>query len=365
MQMNQAINAKDCRMSLLNWYDKHKRTLPWRAQNKQDANPYYTWLSEIMLQQTTVQAVTPYFLKFISIWPTINDLAQAEDEQVMAQWAGLGYYARARNLLKCARVIEKKPYNGLFPDNETQLLELPGIGPYTAAAICSIAFDKPANVVDGNVERVVCRLYKIETPLPQSKPIIKDKASELHFAGNKRAGDFAQSLMDLGATICTPKQPKCPLCPLKKQCLAYAENLQSDLPKKLKKAKIPTRYGHIFWIENNNEEILVEKREDNIMLGGMLGLPCSNWHDKDNQNDTDSNIENIVKKAILKKDICFKTGIHHTFSHFHLKLSMKIYFIDNIKTKQPKYRWVAKKDIESLGFPTLFQKAVSLKQKMK
>ncbi|MEM9851814.1 MAG: A/G-specific adenine glycosylase, partial [Pseudomonadota bacterium] len=227
---------------LLAWYDTHARVLPWRIPPGDVAqpDPYRVWLSEIMLQQTTVAAVKSYFERFTSHWPTVTDLAAAEDERVMGEWAGLGYYARARNLLKCARVVVTD-HAGVFPDTRQGLLALPGIGPYTASAVAAIAFGRAETVVDGNVERVMARVFAVDTPLPQAKPDLTELAAGL--TPVNRPGDYAQAVMDLGATICTPKTPACGICPWRDPCAARAEGIAADLPKKTPKKPKPTRRG--------------------------------------------------------------------------------------------------------------------------
>ena len=233
---------------LLDWYDRHARTMPWRVPPADKMagrrpDPYAVWMSEIMLQQTTVAAVTSYFDRFITRWPTVNALAGAKDADVMGEWAGLGYYARARNLLKCARTVVAK-HNGVFPADHAALLTLPGIGPYTAATIASIAFDLRHTVVDGNVERVMARLHDEHAPLPKSKPILTTYASQLTPA--QRAGDYAQAVMDLGATICTPKSPACGICPWQRPCAARINGTAADLPRKIPKAPKPVRRGTVY-----------------------------------------------------------------------------------------------------------------------
>ena len=247
---------------LLAWYDVHARDLPWRVGPAARAagvlpDPYRVWLSEIMLQQTTVATVKAYFERFTTRWPRISDLAAAEDADVMGEWAGLGYYARARNLLKCARVVTKE-YNGQFPEERAHLLALPGIGPYTAAAIAAIAFDRPEPVMDGNVERVMARLYDIHTPLPTVKPELA-RLTAIQ-TPDQRPGDYAQAVMDLGATICTPKSPACGICPLRDPCLARAANTAPELPRKAPKKPKPTRYGIIYLAERDDGAVLLERR---------------------------------------------------------------------------------------------------------
>jgi len=266
------------RARLLAWYDAHARDLPWRVGPGDHAagvraDPYRVWLSEVMLQQTTVPHATPYFLRFTARWPTVVDLAREDDGEVMAAWAGLGYYARARNLLACARAVARD-HGGVFPDTEEGLRSLPGLGPYTAAAVGAIAFDRPTNVVDGNVERVMARLFAVETPLPDAKPELKALAAGL--VGPERPGDWAQALMDLGATICRPKSPLCDRCPVARDCAARASGAPETYPRRTAKAERPHRYGVAYVLTRGGEVALV-RRPPRGLLGGMLALPTSDW----------------------------------------------------------------------------------------
>lgn len=261
---------------LLAWYDQHARKMPWRIAPSDRAaglipDPYRVWLSEVMLQQTTVAAVKAYFLRFTARWPTVFDLAAAKDEDVMAEWAGLGYYARARNLLKCARAVAER---GGFPTSRDGLLTLPGIGPYTAGAVAAIAYDEAAVVVDGNVERVMSRLFLVETPLPAAKPELTRLAAAL--TPSQRPGDYAQAVMDLGATICTPRSPACGICPWLHPCRAQAAGVTASLPRKLAKAAKPQRQG-VVWLLRTPQAWLLERRAAKGLLGGMLGLPGDSW----------------------------------------------------------------------------------------
>ncbi len=271
---------RDETRALLDWYDLHSRDLPWRIGPAARAagarpDPYRVWLSEIMLQQTTVAAVRAYYLRFIDRWPTVGALAAAADEDVMAAWAGLGYYARARNLLACARAVAAER-DGRFPDTVEELRALPGVGPYTAAAIAAIAFDRPATVVDGNVERVMARLRAMEEPLPDAKPRLAALAAEL--TPERRPGDLAQAMMDLGATVCTPRSPACGICPLIGSCQARAQGLAGELPRKRRKAAKPVRHG-IAWVGRRRDGLwLLERREERGLLGGMLGWPGTEWN---------------------------------------------------------------------------------------
>jgi len=262
--------------ALLAWYDRHRRIMPWRAAPGEPADPYCVWLSEIMLQQTTVAAVIPYYQRFLARFPTVVELAAAEDEAVMAAWAGLGYYARARNLHACARAVAAS--GGAFPATVEALLGLPGIGPYTARAIAAIAFGIPVVPIDGNVERVAARLYAIETPLPAAKPSIAAAAEKFadHPAPRARASDFAQSLFDLGATICT-QRPACGICPLGEDCAGRVAGVAETLPRKAPKKARPVRHGALFWLTDADGRVLLRRRPARGLLGGMTELPGTEW----------------------------------------------------------------------------------------
>ena len=305
--------ASDRATALLSWYDSHARTLPWRISPADQArglrpDPYAIWLSEVMLQQTTVAAVKSYFERFMALWPTVEALAAARDEDVMAEWAGLGYYARARNLLKCAREVAAL---GAFPGARDALLKLPGIGPYTAAAIAAIAFDRPATVVDGNVERVMARLFDVHTPLPAAKPELTALAADLTPA--RRPGDYAQAVMDLGATICTPKTPACGICPWAPDCLARRNGTAASLPRKTPKKAKPTRLGIAYVARRADGAWLLERRPDHGLLGGMLGWPGGPWGDQpEDQPPMQADWHEINAEA------------RHSFTHFHLRLAIRI-----------------------------------------
>lgn len=261
---------------LLDWYDRHARILPWRIPpGGGKADPYRVWLSEVMLQQTTVAAVKAYFERFTTLWPTVQDLAAAPDAQVMAEWAGLGYYARARNLLACARAVAGR---GGFPTTREGLRALPGIGAYTSAAIAAIAHDAPETVVDGNVERVVARLFAVETPLPAARPQLVALAETL--TPQQRPGDYAQAMMDLGATICTPRSPACGICPLIHECDARAAGIAASLPRKAPKAAKPDRTG-IAWVARHGDAVVFEERPAKGLLGGTLAFPSAHWDGRD------------------------------------------------------------------------------------
>ena len=260
--------------ALLAWYDRHRRQLPWRAPPGTDPDPYRVWLSEIMLQQTTVATVGPYFDRFVARWPDISALASASLDEVLQLWQGLGYYARARNLHACARAVVER-HGGAFPDEAEALRALPGIGDYTAAAIAAIAFGRRDAAMDGNVERVVARLYAVRQSLPAAKPRLRALAAAL--VPDDRAGDFAQALMDLGATICTPRRPLCVLCPWRSCCAAAASGRAEDLPARAAKPERPLRHGVAFWLTRADGAVLLRRRPENGLLGGMIEIPSTPW----------------------------------------------------------------------------------------
>lgn len=323
---------------LLAWYDAHARELPWRVPPRANItpDPYRVWLSEVMLQQTTVAAVKSYFERFTTLWPTVQDLAAAPDEQVMAEWAGLGYYARARNLLKCAREVTAR---GGFPTSAAGLIELPGIGPYTAAAIASIAFDEPAVVVDGNVERVMARLHDVHTPLPGAKSELTQLAADL--TPPARPGDYAQAVMDLGATICTPRNPACGICPWCDPCEARAAGTAAELPKKTPKKPKPTREGIVWVARKQDGTVLLERRPDKGLLGGMLVFPSTGW-----DGDTDAPITGDWRDTGQE--------VRHTFTHFHLIL--RVHLVDVPSDAQPARGEFAAPE----GLPSLMAKVAKL-----
>ena len=305
---------------LLAWYDRHRRVLPWRPPASERADPYRVWLSEIMLQQTGVKTVGPYFLKFVARWPDVAALGRASLDDVLRMWAGLGYYSRARNLHACA-VKVLRDHGGVFPDNEAGLRALPGIGPYTAAAIAAIAFDRRTMPVDGNIERVVSRLFAVEEPLPQAKPLIKELAATLlgpFRAGDEqsRAGDSAQALMDLGSSICTPKKPACALCPLDDDCAARARGDQEVFPRKAPKKTGALRRGAAFVIVSG-DRLLVRTRPEKGLLGGMTEVPTSHWLAA--QDDKAAKSEAPALKGLSRWHR--KAGVvTHVFTHFPLEL---------------------------------------------
>ncbi len=336
---------RDLSAVLLDWYDVHARQMPWRvgpADRKAGVrpDPYAVWMSEIMLQQTTVAAVRDYHRKFMSIWPTVADLAAAEDADVMAAWAGLGYYARARNLLKCARTVVAD-HGGRFPDAYDDLLKLPGVGPYTAAAVAAIAFDRPETVVDGNVERVMARLYDIHDPLPGSKGILTEKARAL--TPPKRPGDYAQAVMDLGATICTPRSPACGICPWRDPCAARVAGTAAELPRKTPKKKTPTRH-----CSRSDGAWLLETRPESGLLGGMLGWPGSDWGD------------DPTPAPPLDADwVRLDAEARHTFTHFHLRLTIMTARVD-MQARPTAGRFLSQADFSPAALPTAMRKVFDL-----
>jgi len=343
--------VEDFRKHLLGWYDQHRRILPWRALPGKTADPYHVWLSEVMLQQTTVPAVIPYFLKFLEKWPTVKQLAKAEAEDVMQNWAGLGYYARARNLYKCAQVVAND-LDGKFPNTQETLRDLPGIGDYTSAAIAAIAFNRPANVVDGNVERVMARIYAVTEPVPDSKPLLKSLAGVMADGEDARPGDYAQALMDLGATVCTPSSPKCMICPVREFCEGHRLGLQETLPARKEKGAKPQKHGYVYWVTNKQGHVLFERRPEKGMLGSTIGLPTSGW------------VETTQKREHLdfsapreRKNILVK----HSFTHFDLELQgTEANWDHHDPATMGGYFWVEPENIGKLGVPTLFKKAVKL-----
>ncbi|MEL7218736.1 MAG: A/G-specific adenine glycosylase [Pseudomonadota bacterium] len=331
---------------LLTWYAAQARDLPWRNPPAEPvpndpAWPYRVWLSEVMLQQTTVAAVKPYFAKFIETWPTVEDLAGASDDEVMAAWAGLGYYSRARNLVKCARVVAQR---GGFPTTEAELRELPGLGAYTAAAIAAIAFGQRAVVVDANVERVVSRLFNITEPLPQSRKAIREATDQV--TPEARAGDFAQAMMDLGSSICTSKSPRCLLCPVRDACEGLKAGEPERLPVKPPKKSKPERTGTAFWIERDSHVWLVT-REGAGMLGGMRALPDDGWNAR-----SDGSGEPPISAQWESLG-----AVRHTFTHAHLTLSLK-----KARDVVPngEGEWWPIDQLDSAGLPTLFAKVSRL-----
>lgn len=338
--------------NLLQWYDRERRELPWRSPPGERANPYHVWLSEIMLQQTTVATVKAYFSKFLDLWPTVDALADAPLEQILKEWAGLGYYARARNLHKCAQVIVKD-HRGSFPDTENALRNLPGIGDYTAAAIAAIAFGRPATVVDGNIERVVSRLFRIEDRLPAAKKPIK--AATAIVTPQHRTGDFAQAMMDLGAGVCTPKNPKCLLCPVSKFCEARRAGDMESFPRKAPKKVKPVRRAVSFWLEHDGH-ILLERRAERGLLGGMPGLFSTPWETRSEFPAPDE----WQTYAPLTTPWTLLEGLaKHTFTHFHLETRLLAGHA-NRRVNVENGFWHPADELDQIGLPTAFAKIVAL-----
>jgi A/G-specific adenine glycosylase len=335
---------------LLDWYDAHARVLPWRAGPGEAAEPYRVWLSEIMLQQTTVQAVKAYFERFVTLWPTVEALAAAPLDDVLKAWAGLGYYARARNLHQCAKQVVAQ-FGGRFPVTEAELRTLPGIGPYTAGAIAAIAFGGRHAAVDGNVERVISRFYAIETPLPDSKPEIRERAQAL--VPEHRAGDFAQAMMDLGATICTPRQPNCLICPWTEDCAGRISGLAPSLPRKKQKKQVPLRRGTAFWIERPDGAVLLRRRPEKGLLGGMMEIPSTPWGDGSGRPQEEAPLE--------ARWTALPGVVAHTFTHFHLELAVwrAEVIADGVLRDGGDYRWIAREDLSDEALPTVMRKVVA------
>ena len=334
---------------LLAWYDRHRRMLPWRAPSGEDADPYAVWLSEIMLQQTTVAAVKSYFRTFLALWPNVTDLAAAPVEDVMRRWAGLGYYSRARNLHACARAIVAA--GGGFPDTEAALRALPGIGAYTAAAIAAIAFNRRAVVVDGNVERVIVRLNAIEVPIRETRPKIRRLADEL--TPQARCGDYAQAIMDLGATICTPRRPACVLCPLQAACVARRTGRQDALPVRAIVAERPVRHGSVFYVRRGRE-VLVRTRPDKGLLGGMTEFPGSAW---DAAGDREG-----AASPLAARYLCAPVPVEHGFTHFTLILIVHATEVASRERAPDGCRWVVEARLDDEALPSLMRKVASVAQ---
>jgi A/G-specific adenine glycosylase len=335
---------------LLAWYDAHARALPWRQPPGVRSDPYAVWLSEIMLQQTTVKAVIPYYRKFLARWPRVTDLAAANLDDVLAAWAGLGYYSRARNLHACAKVIVSE-HGGNFPDTEQALLKLPGIGAYTAAAIAAIAFDQPAAAVDGNVERVVARLFAVDEPLPGAKPQIKTLAAQI--VPKDRPGDFTQAMMDLGAGICAPRTPSCMLCPVSVHCSGRVKGIAETLPVKKPKKERPIRYGAAFLAVRNDGAVLLRRRPPKGLLGGMLEVPSTEWRE-----DT-AGRRNALDHAPLPADWRpIPSSVGHTFTHFHLELS--VYLATDLKRPDTpeRCRWYPQSALQEEALPSVMRKVL-------
>lgn len=370
--------------ALLAWYDQHHRSLPWRHPPHAPGapNPYYVWLSEIMLQQTTVPTVISYFQRFVARWPTIKKLAEASLDEVLHAWQGLGYYARARNLHKCAQYVVQN-FSGCLPQDYSTLLTLPGIGPYTAAAIASIAFDDPQPVMDGNIERIMARLFAVKTPLPQAKKELYERTRAL--TPHARSGDYAQALMDLASLLCTPSNPNCMPCPLLSFCKAGQSAKADAYPKRAAKQEKPTRYGIVYWIERSDGCVLLRRRPANGLLGGLMELPSCPWaplsqsiksrvpHKKlthhepvpnFNEHTPKKELPELVLNAFPIPDSLFAGApyllpdfISHTFTHFHLRLYIAY------GTPSPNLSlegtWCHPQDFHTKALPTVMKKVIN------
>lgn len=337
---------------LLAWYDRHARVLPWRARSRQPTDPYQIWLSEIMLQQTTVRAVAPYFAKFIGRWPTVEALAAARLDDVLRAWAGLGYYARARNLHACARAVVDR-HGGVFPQHVEALRALPGIGDYTAAAVAAIAFDAPAVPVDGNVERVMARVFAVQDELPAAKPTIQRLATSL--LPTRRSGDFAQGLMDLGATICSPKRPACALCPWTASCVARALGNQEILPRKAPRREGKLRRGAAFVALRADGRVLLQKRPDKGLLAAMTEVPGSAWsHDFDLAGAV-RHAPRFKRKVKWRKTV---GTVRHVFTHFPLELTVFVAQVPRAIPAPKAKRWVRRAELADEALPNVMRKVI-------
>ena len=348
--------GQDTARALLSWYEAERRDLPWRYGPRKKADPYRVWLSEIMLQQTTVKAVIPYFERFVARWPDVGQLASASLEDVLQMWAGLGYYSRARNLKKCADAVAEN-FGGQFPDTEDMLRTLPGIGPYTAAAIAAIAFGRKATPVDGNIERVVARLFAVRQQLPQSKPEIKRLAATL--TPSRRAGDFAQAMMDLGSNICSPKRPSCLMCPLQQDCAAHAHGLEEVLPLKRQRAGRPVRRGVAFVVLREDGKVLLRQRAEAGLLGGMLEVPSTPWGDEAPP------FKDAKRSSPVSGDWWPVPGIVvHVFTHFRLELTVYRVLVPTETSltfwaEPERCRWVARRDLHAQALPSVMKKVIA------
>jgi A/G-specific adenine glycosylase len=333
---------------LLSWYDLNARILPWRVPPGGRPDPYHVWLSEVMLQQTTVAAVGPYFRAFIKQWPTVGALAAAPLDAVLVAWAGLGYYARARNLHKCAQLVAARR-DGVFPEDEETLRTLPGIGDYTAAAIAAIAFGRPAVVMDGNIERVIARLFAVRDPLPGVKPILKNLAFRL--TPERRPGDYAQAAMDLGATVCTPKQPACILCPWRDDCEGRRLGIAESLPAKIAKPERPVRRGVAFWATRSDGAVLLRRRPEKGLLGGMMEIPSTPW-----RSEAWKVAEALTAAPAAAEWRTLPGSVLHTFTHFRLELAV---FAGRVRMPElAKGLWCPLDALDGQALPSLMRKVV-------
>ncbi|MEL6288871.1 MAG: A/G-specific adenine glycosylase [Pseudomonadota bacterium] len=341
---------------LLSWYATERRDLPWRAAPGEAADPYRVWLSEIMLQQTTVRTVAPYFERFCARWPTVDALAAADREEVLSLWAGLGYYSRANNLHRCAQAVVAE-YDGAFPADELELRRLPGIGPYTAAAISAIAFARKATPVDGNIERVMSRVFAIETPLPDAKPLLKQAAESV--TPGMFAGDFAQAQMDLGATVCTPRKPSCLVCPLKEHCAAYAAGIAEQLPRKRAKKAKPTRHAIAFVALREDGHVLLRKRAPTGLLANMIEVPSTEW-----TTNAPDRTKALDEPPVQAAWWTVPGTVRHVFTHFNFEVSVVRAIVARdapltLWADQARCRWVHRDALDGQALPTVMRKILA------
>lgn len=336
--------------ALLGWYDRHRRVLPWRAKPGETADPYRVWLSEVMLQQTTVKAVGPYYARFLERWPNVRKLAAAPLDGVLKAWAGLGYYARARNLHACARAVVER-HGGEFPDTVDALHALPGIGPYTAGAIAAIAFDRRAVAIDGNIERVIARLHAVESPLPDAKPAIRGHAERL--LPSERPGDYTQALMDLGATTCTPKRPACALCPFIEACAARRRGDPESFPRKAPKAEGRMRRGASFVALRADGCVLVRQRPEKGLLGGMTEVPSTAW------SETFDDAEAVAMAPLRARWRRLPGAVEHGFTHFPLRQSVYLARVATSTRAPAGMRWVTLAELPGEALPNVMRKVIA------
>jgi len=355
-QLQFRLAGQDAAGALLDWYARERRELPWRAPAGQTPDPYAVWLSEIMLQQTTVAAAIPYYQRFLARWPSVKALAAANLDEVLSAWAGLGYYSRARNLHACARLVAER-HAGQFPHTEEGLRELPGIGPYTAAAIAAIAFGARATPVDGNIERVVARLFAVQQPLPAAKDEIGRLAATL--TPEWRAGDFAQALMDLGASVCTPKRPSCLMCPLQRDCSAYAQGIEAALPARAARPERPVRVGLAFLALREDAHVLLRRRPEAGLLGGMLEVPSTAWA------EMLPPVNEALRTAPVRGEWWAVPGtVAHTFTHFRLETLVYRAIVPadaslTFWADPQRCRWVARRDLNRAALPSVMRKIIA------
>lgn len=340
--------------AMLAWYDRERRDLPWRS-GKRKPDPYRVWLSEIMLQQTTVKAVIPYYETFLARWPTVGALAEAPLDDVLAAWAGLGYYSRARNLHKCATAVVER-HGGRFPETEAELLGLPGIGPYTAAAIAAIAFGASVMPADGNIERVMARLFAVRQQLPAAKPQLRRLAQT--FACGPRSGDCAQALMDLGATVCTPKRPSCLMCPIASYCAAHAQGIEALLPVRAARSERPERVGLAYLAMREDGCVLLRRRPEAGLLGGMLEVPSTDW------SDILPPLKEALRAAPVRGDWWAVPGtVAHVFTHFRLEMLVYRAIVPanaglTFWADSSRCQWVQRRDLHRAALPSIMRKII-------